>query len=195
MCQFPAAFVEPSVAFRDGLLQYATTGSQRLLALPASVATSPWVQSGLTHFSNLQADVTMLRAMAVQQTTGADLTSDQLAFINQAVTLMHICGGGVSANGWYPQLIAATFPVAYKPTIADVFMDPNSGTLLEVGTGDVNPMVVAVETCMGPRAFAGLSLSYYETSASNFKPLTDNDWLGMLASAARPDWLAPVLAP
>ena len=67
--------------------------------------------------------------------------------------------------------------------------------VLEVGTGDVNPMVVVVETCMGPRAFAGLSLSYYETTASDFKPLTDNDWLGMLATAARPEWLAPVLTP
>jgi len=193
LCQFPAAFVEPSVAFWDGLLQYATTGSQRLLALPASVATTQSVQLGLTHFSYLQADVTMLRAMAVQQTTGADLTSDQLAFINKAVTLMQICGGGVSANGWYPQLISGVSPVAHKPTIADVFMDPNSGTVLEVGTGDVNPMVVVVETCMGPRAFAGLSLSYYETTASDFKPLTDNDWVGMLATAARPDWLAPLL--
>lgn len=195
MCQFPAAYVEPAVAFWDALLQYATTGSQRFAALPASVVSGAWVQLALTHFGKLQTDVTLLRAMAVQQTTGADLTADQLAFINQAVSLMHICGGGVSANGWYPQLIAGGAPAEYKPTVADVFMDPNSGDLLEVGTGQVNPMVVAVETCMGPRAYAGLSLSYYETTASNFKPLTDNDWQGMVTTAARPDWLAPVLVP
>ena len=194
-CQFPAAYVEPSVAFWDGLLQYATIGAQRFSALPSSVASTGAVQLGLTHFGRLQQDATMLRAMAVQQTTGADLTSDQLAFINQAVTLTRICGGGVIANGWYPQLVAGGSPVDYKPTIADVFMDPNSGNLLEVGTGDVNPLVVVVETCMGPRAFAGLSLSYYETIASNFKPLTDTDWQGMVKTAPRPDWLAPVLVP
>ncbi len=103
--------------------------------------------------------------------------------------------GDLATYGWYPQLIAGVSPVAHKPTIADIFMDPDTGTVLEVGTGDVNPMVVVVETCVGPRAFAGLSLSYYETTASNFKPLTDNDWVGMLATAARPDWLAPVLVP
>jgi hypothetical protein len=87
----------------------------------------------------------------MQQAIGDDLTADQLAYINRAVTPMHICGGGVSANGWYPQLIAGVSSGAHKPSAADIFMDPDTGTVLEVATGDVNPMVVVVETCTGYR--------------------------------------------
>ena len=196
VCQFPAAYVEPSVAFWDALLQYARIGSTLLAGLPASLQTTAAVQSGATHFSKLQTDVSLLRAMAVQQTTGADLTADQLAFVNQAVSLTRICGGGTSANGWYPQLVWPGDSTQYKPTIADVFTDPNSGSVLEIGTGSVNPMVVTFETCMGPRAFVGLSLAYYETTTSNFTRLTDTEWQAMLAaspSPVMPTWMAPVL--
>lgn len=58
-------------------------------------------------------------------------------------------------------------------------------------------MVVTVETCMGPRAFVGLSMSYYETTTSNLQRLTDTQWEAMLAATpapARPSWLLPVLA-
>lgn len=197
MCQFPSAYVEPNVAFWDALLSYSDTGSKLLAGLPASLQTTIAVTLGATHFTNLHDDVTLLRQMAIQQTTGADLTSDQLAFINQAVSIGQICGGGIQANGWYPNLIVLGQPTEYKPTIADVFTDPNSGSVLEIGTGSVNPMVVTVETCMGPRAFVGLSMAYYETMTSNFTRLTDTEWMAMLGTTpapTRPSWLAPVVA-
>jgi hypothetical protein len=195
MCEFPTAYVEPSVGFWDALVAYATVGKQRFAALPASVAATSAVQIGLTHFGNLLNATTLLREIAVGQATGADLTAEALAFINRTVSLTQLCGGGGGANGWYPQLLALSGATDRRPTIADVFVDPTSGTVLEVGTGDVNPMMVVAETCLGPRAFAGLSLAYYETASSNFRPLTDNDWVGMLPSTPRPAWLAPVLVP
>lgn len=194
MCAFPSAYVEPSVPFWDALLQYATQGSSLLTSLPTSLQTTVAVSQGQQHFSNLESDVTLLRAMAVQQLTGADLTPEQLAFINQAVSIEHICGGGVSANGWYPQLIVLGTPTEYKPTIADIFTDPQDQQVLEIGTGNVFPTVVTVETCMGPRAFVGLSLGYYETTTQNLTRLTDAQWQTMLPTAQPPSWMAQVMA-
>ena len=53
---------------------------------------------------------------------------------------------------------------------------------------------VTVDTCPGPRAYAGLSSTYAERITENFERLTDEAW-EPLAMKGVPDvpWLAPVL--
>jgi hypothetical protein len=56
-------------------------------------------------------------------------------------------------------------------------------------------MVVAVDTCTGPRAYAGLSSSYFEKTTERFERLNDEDWANSIR-AANPDdvsWLSDVV--
>ena len=58
-------------------------------------------------------------------------------------------------------------------------------------------MVTSVETCSGPRAYAGLVSSYYERIEENFQRLTDPDWEAMLEldpPPESPEWPSPLLA-
>jgi hypothetical protein len=48
--------------------------------------------------------------------------------------------------------------------------------VLHVGTGDVNFMVLAVDTCNGPTAYAGPVFSYYERVESGLNRLLDEEW-------------------
>ncbi len=45
-----------------------------------------------------------------------------------------------------------------------------------MGTGTPRFMVVTVETCSGPKAYAGLASSYFEKITENFERLDDETW-------------------
>lgn len=50
------------------------------------------------------------------------------------------------------------------------------GRVLHVGTGAPRLMVVAVPTCTGVNAYAGLVSSYFEHTTENFQRLNDKAW-------------------
>ena len=55
-------------------------------------------------------------------------------------------------------------------------------------------MVVTVETCQGPRAYAGLAFSYGERITENWLRLNDQKWATDIeASFPDVDWMSPVL--
>jgi len=56
-------------------------------------------------------------------------------------------------------------------------------------------MVVSVDTCSGPRAYAGLASSYGETIEQNWTRLTDGEWSTRISKGPFPDvpWLKDVL--
>jgi hypothetical protein len=74
-------------------------------------------------------------------------------------------------------------PIAREPSV------------LHVGTGLPRPMVVSVDTCDGPRAYAGIVFAYHEHLEPGFNRLTDEQWLEQIQQQAPADvpWLAPVL--
>jgi hypothetical protein len=139
--------------------------------------------------------------MAAHQRTGTPHSDEHMEFINQAVTLEPLCGGA-TADGWYPKMIYGN-SVDFEPTIADVHTQPTDeagnevGRVLHVGTGDARLMVTTVETCSGPRAYAGLVSSYYERVEEDWNRLTDPEWEKILRQDAPPQspaWFTPLLA-
>jgi hypothetical protein len=58
-------------------------------------------------------------------------------------------------------------------------------------------MLVRVDTCEGPRAYAGIVFSFHEVREPGLTRLTDNDWEARLQNegATDPAWLAPALGP
>jgi Protein of unknown function (DUF3160) len=66
---------------------------------------------------------------------------------------------------------------------------------LHVDTGMPCPIVVSVQTCEGPRAYAGIVFAYHEHREPGFNRLTHVEWEAKLAGDPAPDvpWLTPVL--
>ena len=78
--------------------------------------------------------------------------------------------------------------------VADVFTEPRSGQVLEVGVGDVLPMF-AVVTVNGKRWLArGGTYSYYEFRQPMANRLTDDTWRHLPRRPALPSWSGSYLA-
>jgi hypothetical protein len=204
-CEFPDAYVDPYPEFYAKLGALADAVGTVTQSLPdgasslKSTATS-WV-------TNFKAVVSNLQKMADDQVTGTPHSADLLAFINDAVKWdeQMICGGVSRTNlaGWYLKLFLNQYAgIEYDPTVADVHTQPTDlagndvGRILHVGTGEPRLMVVTVETCQGPRAYAGLAFSYGERITENWLRLNDQQWEKDIASAPFPDvdWMGPLLA-
>ena len=56
-------------------------------------------------------------------------------------------------------------------------------------------MIVSVDTCEGPRAYAGVVFAYHEHGEPGLNRLTDVEWAQKLEAqpAADVPWLEPVL--
>ena len=112
------------------------------------------------------------------------------------------CGDAIGAEGWYSDLFFEGLDaVTYDPTIADVHTQPTDeggnevGRVLHVGTGMPKLMVVSVDTCSGPRAYAGLVSSYFERITEHFERLNDKQWATELNQGTPPEvsWAEPVV--
>ena len=55
-------------------------------------------------------------------------------------------------------------------------------------------MVTTVDTCQGPRAYAGVTFAYHEEVTSDYKRLTDQEWSTQVSSVADVPWMGSVLA-
>src|SRR5262249_43383545 len=126
------------------------------------------------------------------------------AFINEAVRLdleNVACGAPPRYVGWYPRMVFQGTTGEFDPTIADVHTQPTDeagsvvGHVLHVGTGAPRSAVITVDTCEGPRAYAGLVFAYHQLITKDFQRLTDQEWSAQLGQAPAADvpWLAPVL--
>jgi hypothetical protein len=147
-----------------------------------------------------------LEDMARRQLTGQMFTAEQLAWVNEAVTIKEqpncVSPPLQVPDGWYVRLFFDPETVkTADPTIADVHTQPADersvpvGKVLHVATGNPRLMVMTAETCVGPRAYVGLVSSYYEKVTTGFQRLTDQQWAEQLKQG-QPDvpWMADLVA-
>jgi len=179
-CEFPDAYVEPYPAFFAALESFAAKGAALADTLTAG-STSATAAGVKTYFLHL-ADVSrILREMAEHQRTGTPHTAEHLAFINEIVKVQQFCGGA-TAEGWYPKLFFANDSADTDPTIADVHTAPQDeagndvGNVVHVATGYPRLMVVTIDTCSGPRAYAGVASAYHEKLTTGYQRLNDEEW-------------------
>jgi len=199
-CEFPDAYVDPYPAFYDGLRAYADRGTELLGALNLTSSLATQLQN---YWANLATVAATLKGMAESERTGTPFTAEQLAFVNQAVHVPGGCGG--PNPGWYGQLyFDVTTGSEYDPTIADVHTQPTDeagnlvGRVLHVATGMPRLMVVSVNTCQGPRAYAGLAASYFEKVTEQFQRLDDQAWsadVNAVAHEPNVRWMTDLVTP
>lgn len=200
-CEFPDAYVEPYPEFFVKLGAFAAKGASLIATLDFSQ--QPWLgKDTQAYFENLAFVAATLGKMAENQRTGAPHSAEQMEFINDAVVVSEGCGDPSFSSGWYKQLFFDTSRgLKLDPTIADVHTQPTDeaggmvGKVLHVGTGMPRLMVVTVDTCTGPRAYAGLVSSYFQHLTSNFERLTDEDWSAVVKANTPPDvpWMTDLV--
>lgn len=203
-CEFPDAYVEPNPQFFHAIERFAERGAELVALLPEAA----FLQESLNrYFGALASTARTLGEMAEQQRTGVPFSEAQLAFINDAVRIEQESQGCTTIevpDGWY----AALF---YRPeasieedlTIADVHTQPADevgnivGKVLHVGTGYPRLLTMTVDTCVGPRAYTGMSYAYHELVTENFDRLTDERWRERLSAGSTPEvpWAQPFIAP
>jgi hypothetical protein len=202
-CEFPDAYVEPYPEFFHAISRLAERGQSVALALELEGENAALQTNIASYFTTLGRIAGTLAEMAELQRTGMPHSAEHVAFINQAIRVEGGGSGDPWQTGWYKDLFfQGVSGLDFDPTIADVHTDPGGirpfardPSVLHVGTGLPRPMVVSIDTCDGPRAYAGIVFAYHEHLEPGFSRLTDDEWLQKLTTASPPDvpWLAPVL--
>lgn len=195
-CEYPTGYVEPYPEFFARIAFFAEEANRRLYDLQLS---SSGVAGFFGDFANT---VRRLEGLARKELAATSFDADDRAFIRDTIKLTVKpavgCGGPPQRiyTGWYPKLIYRGEPEAREPTIADVHTDPNSGQVLEVGAGDADFLLVAIDNKGDRAAYVGPVSSYFEFAHD--ERLTDEVWREWLAGGlapARPAWTAAFRAP
>jgi hypothetical protein len=200
-CEYPDAYVDPYPQFYARIAQYADLGSTLTSDLGSALGDyQPMVEA---YFQNLKSSMTTLGEMAQSQRDGVVFTDAQMAFINDAVRIELQPAGCTSISvpdGWLADLyLQRDKAIEFDPTVADVHTQPADeggnivGKVLHVATGYPRLMVTTVDTCQGPRAYAGVSFAYHEKVTENFERLTDEEWVGQVETADDVAWVKPIL--
>ena len=204
-CDFPDAYVDPYPEVFAAIGRYAALGLQLTTLLPN---TTPGVRADIEqYYTALAKAAAVLQQIAAAERAGEALTSEQLAFINDAVRITSmsvVCTSIDVPNGWLAKLYYdPRASLEFDPTIADVHTQPADaggnivGNVLHVGTGYPRLMVATTDSCGGsPRAYAGVVFAYHEQTTSNFMRMSDLDWAAKFRNGAPPTdvaWLSNVV--
>jgi hypothetical protein len=202
-CEFPDAYVEPYPEFFRSIARFAELGQSVVADLTFEGSYAAYGESISSYFANVVRVAGVLAEMAELQRSGQPHSAEHVAFINQGIRVEGGGSGDPWQTGWYKDLFFGETGLEYDPTIADVHTDPGgvrpvsrAPSVLHVGTGMPRPMIVGVDTCEGPRAYAGIVFAYHEHREPGLNRLNDSDWSAKLEAAPAPDvpWLEPVLA-
>jgi hypothetical protein len=143
-----------------------------------------------------------LANLADKELAGKRFSPAELEFLKKTIDYRGGGSGPPRYDGWYPDLFYARGSLfEWKPTIADVHTDPESGSVLEVGVGDANFLVLAVDSAAcgsGHSVYVGPAYSYYEFTQPASSRMTDSEWetrLGTPGPPQRPAWTSPFVAP
>jgi hypothetical protein len=189
ICEFPDGYVDPYPAAFARLEKFALKGNSVAALFQGGTADSVRL-----YFENLAQVTAILRTMAESEKSGMPFNAEQLAFLNDAVRVQMggVCGAPPSYEGWYTRLLYGKRG-EMDPAIADVHTDPNDPPrVLHVASGLPRMMVMTRDSCMGPRAYVGLSFAYHEI----IKPLprlSDQEWAPMAATAQDVTFMKPIL--
>jgi len=195
MCEYPDGYVDPYPGLFGRLRQMGTMAADRLaIVLPS---TSGGDSAPVSYFRTFADVASRLEVLANEELTGATRTQADLDFFNDAVVVKRQSAGCTTISvpsGWYAKLFfQSSDALDTDPTIADVHTQPADaagnivGKVLHVATGNPRLMVLSVDSCQGPRAYAGVVSAYFEQITDNFKRMTDQEWSSQLQAATPAD--------
>lgn len=199
LCEYPDAYVDPYPELFEAIVGFAEQAETVLSNLDWS---SEFASTATAYFGRVASINTRLAHMAHAQRSGEPHDADDLEFINRAVSYNIGCDGTVLGHsGWYSELhFDPMAAVEVDPIITDVHTDvggdlpvARAASVLHVGTGLPRPIVVTVDSCEGPRAYAGVVFDYRELVEPGLNRLTDEEWREKIYDGVPSvPWLEPI---
>lgn len=166
-----------SAATRDGLAAYGVLRDDDADALTRMVTLSD-----------------SLKTIAEKELTNTPRTEEEYELIRtfggQLEHFWHEALKDDAAAAGLDYFRAQDFPAAI---VADVATDPN-GSVLEVGTGGAEEILVIVDVEGSLRIASGCVYSFYEFTQPISNRLTDEQWRNMMQDVPRPAWSARFMA-
>jgi len=174
-CAYPAGYVEPYPELYGRIGAFAQSFSATLRGLGKDRL--KYMADKLDRTAEIMGS---LEVMAKKELDGEPFDEAEEEMMRTLIDFDPGCGDPI-VFGWYGELYAGEGVKDRDVIIADVHTNPNTGPLpgpnvLHVGTGDVYMMVLSIDTCDGPMAFAGPVQSYHEVDIKEIRRLTDEEW-------------------
>ena len=208
-CEYPAGYVEPYPAVYKGTAAFARSLGQAVGQLQIDRLVNTSDDRRLEMAAEAQRrQVAFLEGFSTRAGWLASLAEKELAgepFSPADVTLLKATidqrGGGSGPpryDGWYTEMFygGGIRASEWSPEVVDVHTDPESGQVLEVGTGDVDFLVAAIDNEGDTRVYVGPVYSYYETTWPVQDRLTDEAWGELIFQGQAPDrpaWMDSLL--
>src|SRR5262249_22701333 len=128
------------------------------------------------YFRNFSETMAKLETLARKELKAEAFTKEETDFVKKTLTVQRNCDGTPIYNGWYPKLyIDPEGFWTWEPTVVDVHTDPHTRSCLEVGVGEVNFCVIAIDNEQHRRVYVGPIYSYYEFAQPMQNRLTDEE--------------------
>jgi hypothetical protein len=205
LCDYPAGYVEPYPEFYATVAAWARrarTGLQERRWNPRDRALRDRI---LAYLDRLETTIKQLETLARKELEEQPFTSKEEEFLRQVIVIQryYTCwpqeGVPTTYDGWYPQLFYAGPERSDEadPTVAPIHtnLDPKLGpvAVLYAATGQVRPMVVAVDSGDDRAVYVGPVGSYYEFIEPLGTVWTDEMWEQRLRQdpPSPPGWWRP----
>jgi hypothetical protein len=150
--------------------------------------------------------VAVLQGIAEKELAQRPLNAEESKFLKEVVQTVRQGSGSTRYGGWYPGLFypERTDAGVWDATVADVHTDPpaprigDPGCVLHQGVGNVDFLLVALDSGRDRMVYAGPVLSYYEFEVAGMARKSDSEWRKAIKAGKlppRPEWTRGYLVP
>jgi hypothetical protein len=222
LCEYPAGYVEPLPHFWARFEKMATHAADLIEKTPFpdrsierptpdpmyKIKVSPKATQAnqVRHFQNFAKQLATLKGIAEKQVRGEEMTAADKAFLQQMVEIQFRGSGGPFYKGWYFGLYykGPTDADKWDAVVTDVHTDPpdttvpDPGCVLHEGIGNVDLIMVAIDSGMDRMVYAGPVFSHYEFEMPNAMRKADSEWRKDLKEGKapeRPTWTKSYFVP
>ncbi|MHA2397903.1 MAG: DUF3160 domain-containing protein [Promethearchaeota archaeon] len=194
ICSTPTGYVEPYPEFYKSLRNLSQLYKNSLLPLQNigyNFSTYDYYYLwALDDFSNA---TQMLEIISKKELTGIPLNHQEKRFINGTYSEYYsgMCGDPGRVRGWLSEIIGKlksayrqpdSIPNSRCSLVADIHTDTNTGSILHLATGLLEPIIAFVPGWEGEDiAVVGPVFSFYEFALPGYQRLNDDEWRGVLA--------------
>jgi hypothetical protein len=226
LCYYPAGYVEPRPGFwarfekmamaaadlvektpfpdRTIEKEIGVFGDGKIMKKQISLKATQTRQAAF--FRNFARQVAVLKGIAEKELARQELTADETTFLKKIVEKEFRGSGGPRYNGWYFGLFykGPTDADKWDALVADVHTDVpdpvygDPGCVLHQGVGNVDLLLIAVDSGTDRMVYAGPLLSHYEFEVPGVARKADSEWRKDINEGKlppRPEWTKAYLVP
>jgi len=205
-CEYPAGYVEPLPQFW-ARLEKTVNRAADLIEKSIYPKSGKEAQKKQAEFlRNFAKQVAVLRGIAEKELAAKPLTAAETKFLKEVVQRVAHGSGETRYGGWYPGLFyeKTTDSGVWDAICADIHTDTpdqmagDPGCVLHQGVGNVDYLLIAVESGKDRMVYAGPVLSHYEFEMAGVSRKSDEEWRQDINDGklpARPTWTRSYLVP